>query len=83
MLARNPALAARAALEGDLRASILAEIEAVRARAAAATVPSELELARRCGASRQAIRKALERLEMSGLVVRRKVGRRCEIGRVA
>jgi len=75
ILAHNPSLGVRGLLEGDLRASILAAIEHDPGAGA-----SELELARRCGASRAAVRQALSRLELAGLVLRWHVGRRHAIG---
>ncbi|MFO0875214.1 MAG: hypothetical protein U0575_14755 [Phycisphaerales bacterium] len=74
ILRNNPSLALRALLEGDLRASILAAIEHDGDAGA-----SELELARRCGASRAAVRNALTRLELAGHVDRRRVGRNTRI----
>lgn len=71
LLGANPSLSLRALLGGDLRASILAAIE--RDEAAGA---SELELARRCGASRAAVRDALARLSLAGVIERSTVGRR-------
>lgn len=75
ILAHNPSLGVRGLLEGDLRASILAAIEHDPGAGA-----SELELARRCGASRAAVRQALSRLEFAGLVLRWHVGTRHAIG---
>lgn len=69
--ANNPTLATRALLGGDLRASILAALQHDEAAGA-----SELELARRCCASRAAVREALDRLELAGLVRRSRTGRR-------
>lgn len=74
LLSSNPSLTLRALLGGDLRASILAAIE--RDEAAGA---SELELARRCGASRAAVRDALARLTLAGMIERTHVGRRKSI----
>ena len=64
----NPSLLVRALTGGDLRASVLAEREA-----AGRAIESEAELARRCGASRPAIRDAIHSLRLAGLV--RCVGR--------
>jgi len=60
--AHNPALADRALTGGDLLASVLAECADDRN----APVPSESELARRCGASRPAVRDAIRRLRLAG-----------------
>lgn len=57
VLARNPSFELRLRFEGDLRATI---VETLRANPAAGR--SELELARQCRASRDALRKALDRL---------------------
>jgi DNA-binding FadR family transcriptional regulator len=59
----NPSLRPRLLTGGDLRASVLAECEA-----AGGPVPSEAELARRCGASRPAVRDAVRTLRLAGLV---------------
>ena len=59
----NPGLVERALCGGDLLASVLAECEAD-----ANAIDSEAELARRCGASRPAIRSAVRRLELAGRV---------------
>ncbi|HEV8290649.1 MAG TPA: hypothetical protein VGP94_01940 [Tepidisphaeraceae bacterium] len=59
----NPALLERALTGGDLLASVLAECAAD-----ANAIDSEAELARRCGASRPAIRSAVRRLELAGRV---------------
>jgi hypothetical protein len=59
--ANNPALYERALTGGDLIASVLAECEAH-----AGPVASESELARRCGASRPAVRDAIRRLRLAG-----------------
>lgn len=59
----NPSLHERALTGGDLLASVLAECEAD-----AAGIRSEAELARRCGASRPAVRDALRRLRLAGRV---------------
>jgi hypothetical protein len=59
----NPSLRVRALTGGDLRASVLAECEA-----AACPIGSEAELARRCGASRPAVRDAIRSLRLAGLV---------------
>ena len=72
--ANNAELTLRALLGGDLRASILAVLTHDETAGA-----SELELARRCCASRAAVRDALLRLEEAGLVRRTHVGRRREI----
>jgi hypothetical protein len=65
---RNASLNERALTGGDLLASVLAECEADNG-----TIESEAELARRCGASRPAVRDALRRLRLAGRV--RSVGR--------
>jgi hypothetical protein len=57
----NPSLVERALTGGDLLASVLAEC-----RADAHAIQSEAELARRCGASRPAIREAIRRLQLAG-----------------
>jgi len=57
----NPALSERALTGGDLIASVLAECESHGGR-----VDSESELARRCGASRPAVRDAIRRLRLAG-----------------
>jgi Bacterial regulatory proteins, gntR family len=59
----NPSLRERALCGGDLMASILAECES-DPRA----IESESELARRCGGSRPALREALRRLRLAGLI---------------
>lgn len=71
---RHPALGLRALVGGDLVASILAE-----AGATPCTFDSEVELAQRCGASRPAIREALAKLRLSGIVEQRRRGRRNQI----
>lgn len=63
LAAQNPALAERALTGGDLSASILAELHA-----GPRVIESEAEAARRCGASRPAIRDALLRLRMAGRI---------------
>jgi len=65
----NEALADRAMTGGDLLSTVLAEYEAT------GVVDSESELARRCGASRPAVRDAIRRLEMAGRVRRGRSGR--------
>jgi len=65
ILERNPEFVMRSDLGGDLRCSILVELANDPGAGA-----SELELARRCGASRIAVRNALDRLELAGHVVR-------------
>jgi hypothetical protein len=57
----NPALHDRALIGGDLVASVLVECELDPA-----IVESHAELARRCGASRPAIREAIRRLQLAG-----------------
>lgn len=74
ILSKNPSLKVRALLEGDLRASILAAIAHDDDAGA-----SEMELARRCGASRAAVRQALTRLEFAGQIDRRRIGRNVKI----
>ncbi|MCY2952408.1 MAG: GntR family transcriptional regulator [Planctomycetota bacterium] len=59
----NPTLRERALTGGDLLASVLAECTAE-----AGIIESEAELARRCGASRPAVRDAIRRLRLAGLV---------------
>lgn len=78
--AHNPGLAWRALTGGDLVATILAE-----AQAAKGYFKSEVELARRCGASRPAIREALQKLRLGGYARQALCGRSNEIfvGRVA
>jgi hypothetical protein len=71
IMQHNPSLRLRADLGGDLRASILATLEDDASAGA-----SELELARRCGATRRALRLALDQLELAGHVERRAEGRR-------
>ncbi|MGE5610567.1 MAG: hypothetical protein ACM359_15060 [Bacillota bacterium] len=58
---QNPSLYERALTGGDLLASVLAECEAD-----AGVIESEAELARRCGASRPAIRDAIRKLQLAG-----------------
>jgi hypothetical protein len=60
---QNPSLSERALTGGDLVASVLAECEAD-----AEMIESEAELARRCGASRPAVRDAIRRLRLAGRV---------------
>ena len=67
--AKNPALAVRALTGGDLVASILAE-----GIHNPASLRSELDLARQCGASRPAVREALSKLELGGYAHRTRVG---------
>ena len=74
VLARNPSFNLRERFEGDLRASI---VETLRTDPPAGR--SELELCRRCLASRDALRKALDRLERYGYVERLHVGRAISI----
>lgn len=74
IMRNNPSFAVRADCEGDLRCSILAEIASDPSAG-----ESELELARRCGATRTSIRQALGRLELAGRVDRERVGRRYAI----
>jgi len=71
---RHPALALRALVGGDLVASVLAE-----AQADSAAFKSEVELARRCGASRPAIREAIAKLRLAGYATQERRGRRNEI----
>jgi hypothetical protein len=68
---QNPSLRARLLVGGDLRASVLAECEA-----AGGPIASESELARRCGASRPAVREAVRTLRLAGLVRAAQQGRR-------
>lgn len=65
----NPSLAVRALTGGDLVASILAE-----GVHNPASLRSEMDLARRCGASRPAVRDALSKLERSGYARRTRIG---------
>ena len=74
IMQRNPSLRRRADLGGDLRASILATI--LHDPTAG---DSELELSRRCAATRRAVRLALDQLELAGHIERRAVGRRVTI----
>ena len=67
--AKNPALAVRALTGGDLVASILAQ-----GIHNPASLRSELDLAKQCGASRPAVREALSKLELSGYAHRTRVG---------
>lgn len=67
--AQNPALAVRALTGGDLVASIMAE-----GVYNPASLRSELDLARRCGASRPAVREALSKLERGGYARRTRIG---------
>ena len=62
----NPDYQERASLKGDLRASLLLELQDDPQVGA-----SESELARRCGAERAAIRDALDDLELAGRIERR------------
>jgi len=61
--AHNSSLGERALTGGDLLASVLAECHAEPQ-----AIQSEAELARRCGASRPAIREALRRLQLAGQI---------------
>lgn len=61
----NPEFRARADFKGDLRASIMESL-----RADASVGGSESELARACGATRVAVRSALEDLETAGWILR-------------
>ena len=63
----NPSLAERALTGGDLVATVLAECEAGDS-GGGGIIESEAELARRCGASRPAVRDALGRLRLAGRV---------------
>ena len=71
---QNPSYRLRETFGGDLRASIIETIQSDSHAGA-----SELELARRCHASRDAIRKALDRLERYGHVERVRNGRNLSI----
>ncbi len=71
---QNPIYRFRETFCGDLRSSI---IETIRTDKHAGV--SELELARRCQASRDAIRKALDRLERYGHIQRIRKGRNLSI----
>src|SRR5439155_19256809 len=57
----NPSLYERALTGGDLIASVLIECESDNG-----VIESESELARRCGASRPAVRDATRRLRLAG-----------------
>jgi hypothetical protein len=70
----NPSLVERALTGGDLLASVLAECEADPNG-----IDSEAEMARRCGASRPAIRSAIRRLELAGRVHLLRIGRAREV----
>ena len=70
----NPGYRVREVFGGDLRASIVGTIESDQDAG-----ESELELIRRCHASRDAIRKALDRLERYGHVERKRNGRNLAI----
>jgi len=76
----NQPMRLRADLKGDLRASIMAALQAN-----SHSVESESELARICGATRSAIAEALKRLEMSGRIKLRHLGKclRIELRRAA
>jgi biotin operon repressor len=84
LLDRNPELRARGAYRGDLRSTILLTL---RLDVPGRRVASEVELADRCSASRLAVRKALDDLELEGLDLRRREpGRRriaIELGEAA
>ncbi|MEX2212701.1 MAG: hypothetical protein WD768_01150 [Phycisphaeraceae bacterium] len=69
VLATNPAWRDRALRRGDLRCSIL---ESLRHDAPAGRVQSESQLARLCGATRTAVRRALDDLEKEGHTLRTK-----------
>ena len=71
VVAHNPSLRPRLLTGGDLRASVLAECEAAESE-----IASESDLARRCGASRPAIRDALRTLRLAGMVRSTPRGRR-------
>ncbi len=60
---QNPALRVRALTGGDLVASVLAECEADPN-----VIESESELARCCGASRPAVKDAIRRLRLAGIL---------------
>jgi DNA-binding transcriptional ArsR family regulator len=74
IMENNPEYRSRADLNGDLRASILAVLHDEPQAGA-----SELSLARWCGATRSAVRNALDSLERAGRIDRRYVGRRRRI----
>lgn len=63
----NPALHDRIVRKGDLRATVL---EVLRHDLPDGYAPSEAELARHCGATRAAVRKALDALEQEGYRLR-------------
>jgi hypothetical protein len=69
IIAQNPSWRIRAELKGDLRASILVELEQDPAAGG-----SELELARRTGATRAAVRSALAGLQLAGHIERETAG---------
>ena len=70
VMQHNPGLYERALVGGELVASIVAECEA-----SCGTAESEADMARRCGASRPAIRAALRSMERSGRVHSTRLGR--------
>jgi hypothetical protein len=72
---KHSSLALRALVGGDLIASILAEAS----DESRANFRSEVELAERCGASRPAIRDALAKMRLAGLVNQHRAGFRNEI----
>jgi len=67
ILSDNQDYKSRAVRQGDLRASIL---EVLRFDVQDAHLPSESALARKCAANTNAIRKALDRLELEGIPLR-------------
>jgi len=71
LIEQNPSWQVRAELKGDLRASILVELELDPLAG-----ESELELARRTGATRAAVRSALAGLELAGRIDRAAAGLR-------
>jgi hypothetical protein len=71
IIARNPSWRIRAELKGDLRASMVVELELDPSAG-----ESELELARRTGATRAAVRSALVGLELAGRIERVAIGLR-------
>jgi hypothetical protein len=69
IMRHNPSLRRRALFNGQLAASILVTLEADPA-----TGQSESALARACGATRCAVRDALDHLELCQFIVRNRVG---------
>jgi hypothetical protein len=74
VITMNPEYRERAALKGDLRASILEEL-----KQNPASGDSESQLARQTGANRTAVRDALENLDLMSRIDRQSSGNRCRI----